>query len=113
MSTLALSIVVYGPGTDANHRSHWAIALHRSHLQTGTILHVWPIDLSRLIYQLEIRNNTALDSQSPEGKRDDEPSRKLCESRRMIMLSVERGRKQRSQLNAEQNPIRGAQRLRV
>lgn len=66
MSTLALSIVVYGPGTDANNRSHWAIALHRSHLQTGTILQVWPIDLSRLIYQLEIRSNTALDSQGPE-----------------------------------------------
>ena len=67
MSTLALSIVVYGPGTDTNHRSHWAIALHQPRMQTGTIVHVWLIDLSRLIYQLEIRSNTALDSRSSEG----------------------------------------------
>lgn len=66
MSTTAVSIVVYDPGTDANHRSHWDVALHRPHLQTGTILHFWPIDLSRLIYQLEIQSNTALGSQNPE-----------------------------------------------
>ncbi|KAF2171472.1 hypothetical protein M409DRAFT_18589 [Zasmidium cellare ATCC 36951] len=67
MSEFILSIVVYGPGTDPNHRSHWTLAIHRRNDEYGVLLHVNVIDLSRLIYQFDIRRDVLLHSRSSEG----------------------------------------------
>ncbi|KAF7191964.1 hypothetical protein HII31_06609 [Pseudocercospora fuligena] len=67
MSQLVLSIVVYGPGTDPNHRSHWAFAIHKKNQETGVLLHVSVIDLPRLIYQYDHRRDVVLRSASSEG----------------------------------------------
>lgn len=62
MSALTLSIVVYGPGTDANNRSHWAFAVHHPGQERGKIMHVVLISLEKLIYQLEIRDDVTVHS---------------------------------------------------
>lgn len=67
MATYALSIVVYGPGTDANHRSHWAFAIHQNTAESGVLLHVQVIDLGRLIYQYDERRGVDVRSRSSEG----------------------------------------------
>lgn len=67
MPHYALSIIVYGPGTDRNHRSHWAFAIHDSKLRRGCLLHVSVIDLQRLIYQFDIRRDVEIGSISSEG----------------------------------------------
>ena len=67
MSDYILSIVVYGPGTDTNHRSHWAFAIHRTSAESGVLLHVQLIDLARLIYQYDERSGVAIRSRSSEG----------------------------------------------
>ncbi|KAF2765510.1 hypothetical protein EJ03DRAFT_207092 [Teratosphaeria nubilosa] len=67
MSEFVLSIVVKGPGTEPKHRSHWALAIHRRNDQRGVLLHVSLIDLSRLIYQFDMRRDVLLRSRSSEG----------------------------------------------
>lgn len=67
MATYVLSIVVYGPGTDPNHRSHWAFAIHQQTAESGVLLHVQLIDLSRLIYQYDERRGVDVRSRSSEG----------------------------------------------
>jgi hypothetical protein len=58
---------VHGPGTDANHRSHWAFAIHRKTAESGVLLHVQLIDLSKLIYQYDERRGVDVRSRSSEG----------------------------------------------
>ena len=60
MATHVLSIVVSGPGTDPNHRSHWAFAIHETNSEFGHILDVNVIDLQRLIYQFGIERNVRI-----------------------------------------------------
>jgi hypothetical protein len=67
MSQFVLSIIVYGLGTDPNHRSHWALAIHRPDEQNGVVLQVIPIELSRLIYQFDLRRDVLLCNKSSEG----------------------------------------------
>lgn len=67
MATYSLSIVVDGPGTDANHRSHWTFAIHHNAAETGTIMQVQVIDLSKLIYQFDERRGVEIRSKGSEG----------------------------------------------
>jgi len=67
MTSYVLSIVVYGPGTDTNHRSHWAFAIHQETAKSGILLHVQVIDLNKLIYQYDERNGVDIRSKSSEG----------------------------------------------
>jgi hypothetical protein len=67
MSYLDLSIVVYGPGEDPQHRSHWAFAIHKPDAIIGHVLHVSLLNLERLIYQFEIRKGVMVRSISSEG----------------------------------------------
>lgn len=67
MANYVLSIVVYGPGTDANHRSHWAFAIHQKTAESGVLLHVQLIDLRKLIYQYDERRGVDVRSRSSEG----------------------------------------------
>lgn len=67
MSRYTLSIVVYGPGEDSRHRSHWAFAIHAQDGNSGHILHVSLLNLERLIYQFEIRKDVTIRSRSSEG----------------------------------------------
>lgn len=67
MPDYALSIIVHGPGTDRNHRSHWAFGIHDPHSTRGCLLHVTVIDLQRLIYQFETRRDVVIRSKSSEG----------------------------------------------
>ena len=67
MTEFMLSIVVDGPGTDVNYRSHWAFVLHKTDEDRGLLLHVSPIDLSRLIYQFDRRSDVIIRTRSSEG----------------------------------------------
>lgn len=67
MASYSLSIVVDGPGTDANHRSHWRFAIHHNAAETGTIMQVQVIDLSKLIYQFDERSGVDIRSKGSEG----------------------------------------------
>ena len=67
MASYSLSIVVDGPGTDANHRSHWTFAIHHNAAETGTIMQVQVIDLSKLIYQFDERSGVDIRSKGSEG----------------------------------------------
>lgn len=67
MASYSLSIVVDGPGTDANHRSHWIFAIHHNAAETGTIMQVQVIDLSKLIYQFDERRGVDIRSKGSEG----------------------------------------------
>ncbi|KAF2214176.1 hypothetical protein CERZMDRAFT_38615 [Cercospora zeae-maydis SCOH1-5] len=67
MPNYALSIVVYGLGTDPNHRSHWAFAIHEIGAGVGALLHVSLLDLQRLIYQFDSRRDVVIRSRSSEG----------------------------------------------
>ena len=67
MASHSLSIVVDGPGTDANHRSHWAFAIHHSAADTGTLMQVQVIDLAKLIYQFDERTGVDIRSKGSEG----------------------------------------------
>lgn len=67
MSQYVLSIIVDGPGTDPKHRSHWALAIHRRDERSGILLQVNVIELSRLIYQFDIRQDVLLRSRNSEG----------------------------------------------
>ena len=62
-----LSIVVDGPGTDANHRSHWTFAIHRNNSDIGIVMQVQVIDLSKLIYQFDERRGVEIRSRGSEG----------------------------------------------
>jgi hypothetical protein len=67
MSTLCLSIAVYGPGTDANNRSHWAFAIHKPGSDRGNLLQVLVISLRGLIYQLDARQDVTFLGEDSEG----------------------------------------------
>lgn len=67
MASHLLSIVVHGPGTDANHRSHWAFAIHKSNEESGILQQVQVIDLSKLIYQYDERRGVDIRSKGTEG----------------------------------------------
>lgn len=67
MAYYSLSIVVDGPGTDANHRSHWTFAIHHNAAETGIIMQVQVIDLSKLIYQFDERTGVDIRSKGSEG----------------------------------------------
>ena len=67
MSSHSLSIVVDGPGIDADHRSHWAFAIHHDNTEYGTVMQVQVIDLSRLIYQFDERKGVEIRSKGSEG----------------------------------------------
>ena len=67
MAEYVLSIVVDGPGTDPNHRSHWSFAIHKPSVESGNILQVQLIDLPRLIYQYDERRGVAIRSKGSEG----------------------------------------------
>ena len=67
MAYYSLSVVVDGPGTDANHRSHWTFAIHHNAAETGIIMQVQVIDLSKLIYQFDERSGVEFRSKGSEG----------------------------------------------
>lgn len=67
MASHALSIVVHGLGTTADHRSHWAFAVHEETSGRGTLLHVQLIDMGNLIYQYDERRGVDIRSRSSEG----------------------------------------------
>jgi hypothetical protein len=67
MSSHSLSIVVDGPGTDANHRSHWSFAIHHDNADNGIVMQVQVIDLSKLIYQFDKRSGVEFRSKGSEG----------------------------------------------
>jgi hypothetical protein len=67
MSSHSLSIVVDGPGTDANHRSHWSFAIHHDNADNGIVMQVQVIDLSKLIYQFDERSGVEFLSKGSEG----------------------------------------------
>jgi len=67
MSSHSLSIVVDGPGTDANHRSHWSFAIHHDNADNGIVMQVQVIDLSKLIYQFDERSGVEFRSKGSEG----------------------------------------------
>jgi hypothetical protein len=67
MAYYSLSVVVDGPGTDANHRSHWTFAIHHNAAETGIIMQVQVIDLSKLIYQFDERTGVDIRSKGSEG----------------------------------------------
>lgn len=62
-----LSVVVYGPGDDPNHRSHWTFALHAPNSSIGNLLHVTVLDLDKLIYGFDKRKGVEVQSKSSEG----------------------------------------------
>ncbi|KAF2248946.1 hypothetical protein BU26DRAFT_519123 [Trematosphaeria pertusa] len=62
-----LSVIVYGPGDDPNHRSHWAFAFHAPGSSVGNILHVTLLDLNKLVYAFEKRKGVEVQSKSSEG----------------------------------------------
>lgn len=67
MSDFILSVVVDGPDSDPNHRSHWALAIHRYGSNNGILLQVSASELSKLVYQFETRRDVVLRSKSSEG----------------------------------------------
>jgi len=67
MASHSLPIVVDGPGTDANHRSHWAFAIHHNAADDGTLMQVQVIDLTKLIYQFDERTGVDIRSKGSEG----------------------------------------------
>lgn len=67
MSSCILSIVVDGPETDANHRSHWTCAIHQDNADVGIVMQVQVIDLSKLIYQFDERSCVDIRSRGSEG----------------------------------------------
>lgn len=67
MPSHSLSIVVDGPGTDANHRTHWTFAIHHDNADHGTIMQVQVIDLGKLIYQFDERRSVDIRSKGSEG----------------------------------------------
>jgi hypothetical protein len=67
MSSHSLSIVVDGPGTDADHRSHWTFAIHSGNTDIGTVMQVQVIDMSKLIYQFDERRGVDIRSRGSEG----------------------------------------------
>ena len=67
MASYSLSIIVDGPGTDANHRSHWTFAIHHNAAETGIIMQVQVIDLDKLIYQFDERRGVDIRSKGSEG----------------------------------------------
>ena len=67
MASYSLSIIVDGPGTDANHRSHWTFAIHHNAAETGIIMQVQVIDLGKLIYQFDERRGVDIRSKGSEG----------------------------------------------
>lgn len=50
MSYYTLSIAVYGPGEDPNHRSHWGFLIHGHGHEVGNLLHVQLLSLVGLVY---------------------------------------------------------------
>jgi hypothetical protein len=66
--TYELSLLIDGPGSDPNHRSHWSFLLHRPGSTYGTIMHVELLDLSRLWYQCEERTGAPLSVPATEGR---------------------------------------------
>ena len=67
MSDYTLAIVVDGPGTDPNHRSHWAFVTQKVGAQVGLLQQVLVIDLPRLIYQYDERKDVDVHSKGCEG----------------------------------------------
>ncbi|EGX48058.1 hypothetical protein TWF173_003782 [Orbilia oligospora] len=67
MSNYQLSIVIYGPGTDPNNRSHWALALHREGEIHGDLFQVLLVDRDRLWYQFDKRTGVEILDKSSEG----------------------------------------------
>ena len=67
MAYYSLSVVVDGPGTDANHRSHWTFAIHHNAAETGIIMQVQVIDLDKLVYQFDERRGVEIRSKGSEG----------------------------------------------
>jgi hypothetical protein len=67
-STYTLSIVLHGPGTDPNNRSHWTLALHRPPSPLATVLQVNVLDLASLTYASTTRNGEVLLPASAEGR---------------------------------------------
>ena len=67
MASYSLSIIVDGPATDANHRSHWTFAIHHNAAETGIIMQVQVIDLGKLIYQFDERRGVDIRSKGSEG----------------------------------------------
>lgn len=67
MPSHILSIVVYGLGTDPNHRSHWAFAIHLDGADYGVLLQVSLLDLQTLVYQFDLRKDILVRSRDSEG----------------------------------------------
>ena len=67
MSSHSLSIVVDGPGTDANHRSHWTFAIHQNDADIAIVMQVQVIDPSKLIYQFDERRGVDIRGKGSEG----------------------------------------------
>jgi len=67
LATKSLSLIITGPGTDPNHRSHWSLALHSPDSNTGRIFQVTLLDLSRLIYAFDVRDGVDIRGAGSEG----------------------------------------------
>lgn len=63
----SLSIVVDGPGTDPNHRCHWAFAIHPPNSLLGNLLQVTVLDLPSLTYGFDKRTGVEILSNVSEG----------------------------------------------
>jgi hypothetical protein len=63
-----LSIVVHGPGTDPDNRSHWTLAFHRPPSDLATVLQVLVVDLASLTYIFDARTGEVLLPPSAEGR---------------------------------------------
>ncbi|KAM0721993.1 hypothetical protein Q7P37_002919 [Cladosporium fusiforme] len=67
MASHILSIVVQGPGTNSDHRSHWSFIIHQPTADCGILLDVQIIDLNKLIYQHDERSGVDIRSKGSEG----------------------------------------------
>lgn len=89
------SIEVFGNGEDPIHRSHWGFVIHRPPSAIGDLLHVRPVDLSRLWYEFEPRYGTELNVMQARG---------LC---KISTLSSEQRRQAIAVISAEPAPRDG------
>jgi hypothetical protein len=93
-----LSIVVYGPGTDPQHRSHWGLMINRVGEEYGDLLHTQVINLERLWYQFEERSGAPVVSRQSEGRY------------KIAVLTEEKRRKAKDVIGKEPAPRDGKKR---
>ncbi|KAF2473208.1 uncharacterized protein BDR25DRAFT_387380 [Lindgomyces ingoldianus] len=62
-----LSVVVYGPGNDPNHRSHWAFAFYAPGSLIRNLLHVTLLNLNKFVYAFDKCKGVNVHSKSSKG----------------------------------------------